>query len=146
MYKRQVHVHIDSAGVHRHLIVLAADGDGLCRGSGSLCAGLTGQIPQGDGLLLPLLVLLGLLAVVVLGGGLCLRLCRLGLFLALGLRLFLRLRLCLLLSRLLLGRLRLGLGGLGAVQELVEVLDAVVLAELLQQEVQLVLLQSGRCV
>ena len=133
-----VHVHIDSAGIHRHLIVLAADGDGLCGGSCGLCAGLTGQIPQRDGLLLPLLVLLGLLAVVVLGGGLCLRLCRLGLFLALGLRLLLRLRLC-----LLLGRLRLGLGGLGAVQELVEVLDAVVLAELLQQVVQLVLLQSG---
>ena len=79
-------------------------------------------------------MLLVLLAV-VLGSGLCLGLCglslgSLGLLFGLGLR-------------LLLGGLRLSLGSLGAVQELVQALDAVVLAELLQQVVQLVFFQSG---
>ena len=129
-----VHVHIDGAGIDGDLIVLAADRDGLSGSCSSLCAGLTGQLAQRDGLLLALLVLLVLLAV-VLGSGLCLGLCglslgSLGLLFGLGLR-------------LLLGGLRLSLGSLGAVQELVQALDAVVLAELLQQVVQLVLLQSG---
>ena len=130
-----VHVHIDGAGIDGDLIVLAADRDGLSGSCSSLCAGLTGQLAQGDGLLLALLVLLVLLVVALLGSGLCLGHCRLslgslGLLFGLGLR-------------LLLGGLRLSLGGLGAVQELVQALDAVVLAELLQQVVQLVLLQSG---
>ena len=129
-----VHVHIDGAGIDGDLIVLAADRDGLSGSCSSLCAGLTGQLAQRDGLLLALLVLLVLL-VVLLGSGLCLGLCglslgSLGLLFGLGLR-------------LLLGGLRLSLGSLGAVQELVQALDAVVLAELLQQVVQLVLFQSG---
>ena len=129
-----VHVHIDGAGIDSDLIVLAADRDGLSSSSSSLCAGLTGQLAQGDGLLLALLVLLVLL-VVLLGSGLCLGHCGLSLG---SLGLLFGLGLC-----LLLGGLRLSLGGLGAVQELVQALDAVVLAELLQQVVQLVLLQSG---
>ena len=78
------------------------------------------------------------LLVVLLGSGLCLGHCGLSLGSLGSLGLLFGLGLC-----LLLGGLRLSLGGLGAVQELVQALDAVVLAELLQQVVQLVLLQSG---
>ena len=149
-----IHVHVHGAGVHSHLIVLAAHGHGLCRGSGCLGTGLTSQLAEGNGLFLTLLVLLvllvavlaaGLCLLVLLGSGLCLLLRLLfsrllgGLFLGLGsFRLLFRL-----LLRLLFGRLRLLLGGLGAVQELVQVGHAAVLAELLQQVVQLVLFQIG---
>ena len=129
-----VHVHIDGAGIDGDLIVLAADRDGLSGSCSSLCAGLTGQLAQRNGLLLALLVLLVLLTV-VLGSGLCLGLCGLSLG---SLGLLFGLGLC-----LLLGGLRLSLGSLGAVQELVQALDAVVLAELLQQVVQFVFFQSG---
>ena len=132
-----VHVHINGAGIDGDLIVLAADRDGLSGSCSSLCAGLTGQLAQRDGLLLALLVLLVLL-VVLLGSGLCLGHCGLSLGSLGSLGLLFGLGLC-----LLLGGLRLSLGGLGAVQELVQALDAVVLAELLQQVVQLVLFQSG---
>ena len=149
-----VHVHVHGAGVHGHLIVLAAHRHSLCRGSGCLGTGLTSQLAEGNGLFLTLLVLLvllvavlaaGLCLLVLLGSGLCLLLRLLfsrllgGLFLGLGsFRLLFRL-----LLRLLFGRLRLLLGGLGAVQELVQVGHAAVLAELLQQVVQLVLFQIG---
>ena len=121
-------------GIDGKLLGLAADMGGLSVRCRRLCSALTGQLTQGDGLLLALLVLLVLL-VVLLGSGLCLGLCGLSLG---SLGLLFGLGLC-----LLLGGLRLSLGSLGAVQELVQALDAVVLAELLQQVVQLVLFQSG---
>ena len=137
-----VHIHIHSAGIHGDLIVLAADRNCLCGGSSSLCAGLACQFAEGNGLFLALLMLLGLLVavlaviviiIVCLGLlGLCGGL--LGLFVSLG-------SLGLLFS-LLLG-LGLLLGSLGAVQKLVQICHAVILAELFQQVVQLVLLQIG---
>ena len=141
-----VHVHIHSAGIHGDLIVLAADRNCLCGGCGSLCAGLTCQFAEGNGLFLALLMLLGLLVavlaviviiIVYLGLlGLCGGL--LGLFVSLGsLGLLFSLLLGLLLS------LGLLLGSLGAVQKLVQICHAACLAELFQQVVQLVLLQSG---
>ena len=147
---KAVHVHIHGAGIDRHLAVLAADRDGLSGGSRGLGTGLAGQLAQGDRLLLTLLVLLVLLLAVLIvvivclgllclcgrGSGLCLGLLLSGLGLCLFLRgllgLFLRL-----LFRL--GRL------LCAVQVLVQAGNAVVLAEFLQQVVQLVLFQ-GRAV
>ena len=140
-----IHVHIHSAGIHGDLIVLAADRDCLCGGSSSLCAGLACQLAEGNGLFLALLVLLGLLVavlaviviIVYLGLlGLCGGL--LGLFVSLG-------SLGLLFSLLLGLLLGLGflLGSLGTVQKLVQICYTVVLAELLQQVVQLVLLQIG---
>ena len=144
-----VHVHIHSAGIHGDLIVLAADRNCLCGGCGSLCAGLTCQFAEGNGLFLALLMLLGLLVavlaviviIVCLGLlGLCGRL--LGLFVNLGsLRLLFSLLFGLLVSLLL--SLGLLLGSLGAVQKLVQICHAVILAELFQQVVQLVLLQIG---
>ena len=135
-------------------MILAADRDGLCRPSGGLGTGLTRQLAQRDGLFLPLLVLLVLLlavlagivlvvlglAVLVVGSGLCGRLLVL-LALCLG-SLVLGLLVCLLLRLLVLG-LRLFLGLLCAVQESSQILLAVVLAEFLQQVVQLVLLEIG---
>ena len=132
-----IHIDIHGAGIDGDLTVLAADGDGLSRGSRCLGTGLAGQLAQGDGLLLALLVLLVLLLtvllVIVLGSGFSLLFGLSGLF-GLGL---LGLLLCLLLGLLLLNRL------LCAVQVLGQVGHAVVLAEFLQQVVQLVLLQSG---
>ena len=121
---KAVHVHIHGTGIHGDLIVLAADGDGLGRGSACLGTGLTGQLAQGDGLLLTLLMLLGLLlvmlAVIVFLLGLLGSFCRLRLLLS---RLLGGLGFCLFLSGLLgfllLGLLLRVLGGsglLGAVQ------------------------------
>ena len=146
-----IHVHIHSAGIYSDLIVLAADRDCLCGGSGGLCAGLACQLAEGNSLFLALLVLLGLLvavlAVIVIIIVVCLGLLGLcggllGLFVSLGsLGLLLSLLFDLLVSLLL--SLGLLLGSLGAVQKLVQICHAVVLAELLQQVVQLVFLQIG---
>ena len=133
-----IHIHIHSAGIHGDLIVLTADRDCLCGGSGSLCAGLACQLAEGNGLFLTLLVLLGLLIAVLAVVIIVVCLGLLGLFVGLG-------SLGLLFSLLfgLLVSLGLLLGSLGAVQELVQIRHAVILAELLQQIVQLVLLQIG---
>src|SRR5699024_4670631 len=120
---------------HRDLVVLTLNLHGLGGSAGSLGAGLTGQLAEGDGLLLPLLVglvvLLAALGVLIAGGlgllglgsGLGSLLLRLGGLLGLG---------------LLLGGL-----GLAAVQKVAQIRLAVGAAELLQQVVQLVLLQGG---
>ena len=139
---KAVHVHIHGTGIHGDLIVLAADGDGLGRGSACLGTGLTGQLAQGDGLLLTLLMLLVLLlvmlAVIVFLLGLLGSFCRLRLLLS---RLLGGLGLCLFLSGLLgfllLGLLLRVLGGsglLGAVQISAQVRLAMILAEFFRQE------------
>ena len=143
-----VHVDVHGAGVHRHLVALPLDLHSLpCGGLG---AGLPGQLAEGDGLFVPLLVGLVLVfpaviavivivvaAAVVLGGclggllgGAVAVLCGLGL-----------------LGSGLLG----GLGGLllldglslAAVQESGQVGLAVVPAQPVQQGVQILFLQGG---
>ena len=146
-----VHVDIHGAGVHRHLVALPLDLHRL--GCAGLGAGLPGQLAEGDGLFVPLLVglVLVLPGIIVAAAALAgiAGLGRLGLLLAgvvgvLGAAALAGPGLagCLggILGRGSLGSLLDGLG-LGAVQEGRQVRLAVVPAQAVQQGVQVLFLQ-----